>query len=158
MHMKFRIMSSVVAAGLTAALLTVAPSAQATSGPANPAASVGHPDLANLATTLERRLGDRSAGSYRDNATGKLVFTVTDDYAAESVRAAGAIPRMVARSRADLRKATDELDRSARIAGTAWAVDPVTNQVVISVDESVKGASLARVKSVAEKLGEAARV
>ena len=37
-------------------------------------------------------------------------------------------------------------------------VDPATDQVVISVDQSVKGAKLTKLKSVAKKLGAAARV
>jgi streptogrisin D len=143
---------------MTAAFLAVTPVQAAPSRSAEPAASAGHQDLAKLATTLEERLGDRSAGSYLDKATGKLTVTVTDGSAAQSVRAAGAIPRTVARSRADLRRVTEELDRSARIAGTAWAVDPATNQVVISVDESVKGPELAKLESVAKKLGAAVRV
>ena len=59
--------------------------------------------------------GARSAGAYLDKATGKLTVTVTDISAAQSVRAANAIPRMVARGRAALGRATDALDRSARI-------------------------------------------
>jgi streptogrisin B len=31
------------------------------------------------------------------------------------------------------------LDKSARIAGTAWAVDSATHQVVVSLDQSVTG-------------------
>jgi streptogrisin D len=153
--MKRRIASCAVAIGAAAALSAVVPSAHATVPPSvKPAAST---DLATLATTLEKQLGDRSAGSYLDKVTGRLTVTVTDDSAARSVRAAGAIPRTVTRSRADLRKATEELDRSARIPGTAWAVDPTTDQVVISVDQSVKGTALAKIRSVADKLGAAAR-
>jgi streptogrisin D len=147
-----------IAVGVMGALLVVTPAQAASSGSSEPAGSAGHQDLAKLAATLEERLGDRSAGSYVDTATGKLTVTVTDGSAAQSVRAAGAIARTVARSRADLRRATEELDRSARIAGTAWAVDPASNQVLISADESVKGAELAKLKSVAAKLGSAVRI
>ncbi|MBC6461799.1 S1 family peptidase, partial [Actinomadura sp. HBU206391] len=115
-------------------------------------------DPATLSTVLEQRLGTRSAGSYLDAASGKLVVTVTDTAAAQSVAAAGGVAKTVARSGAELQKVTDALHRSARIAGTAWAVDPASNQVLISVDESVKGAKLAKVKSVAAKFGSAARI
>ncbi len=155
--MKLRTASCAVALGVTAALTAIAPSAQA-AAPERPAASTGHQDLAKLATTLEQRLGAHSAGSYLDKATGKLTVTVTDGSSAQSVRAAGAVPRMVPRGRTDLDRATKALDRSARIAGTSWAVDPATDQVVISVDESVKGAKLAKLESVTKKLGAAARV
>jgi streptogrisin D len=147
-----------VAVGVMGALVTITPAQAASAGSAEGAGPAVHQDLAKLAATLEERLGDRSAGSYVDTATGKLAVTVTDGSAAQSVRAAGAIPRTVARSRADLRSATEELDRSARIAGTAWAVDPASNQVVISADESVTGAKLAKLTSVAAKLGAAVRI
>jgi streptogrisin D len=157
--MKLRNSACAVALGATAAFSAVAPSAQAApTRTAEHAASVGHQDLAKLATVLDERLGARSAGSYLDRGTGKLVVTVTDGSAAQSVRAAGAIPRMVGRGRADLERATAKLDRSARIPGTAWAIDPATDQVVISADESVKGSKLTKLKSVADKLGAAARI
>lgn len=154
--MKLRNTLCAVAVAVTAAFSTVAPSAQA--APERPTASVGHQDLAKLATTLEKRLGTHSAGSYLDQTTGKLVVTVTDGSAAQSVRAAGASPRMVTHSRADLERATAKLDRSARIPGTAWAIDPATNQVVVSADQSVKGARLTKLRSVTNQLGSAARI
>lgn len=151
--MKSRITALTLSTGVAAALLAAAPQAQAA-----PAASVLKADPATLSTVLEQRLGTRSAGSYLDAASGKLVVTVTDTAAAQSVAAAGGVAKTVARSGAELQKVTDALHRSARIAGTAWAVDPASNQVLISVDESVKGAKLAKVKSVAAKFGSAARI
>jgi streptogrisin D len=139
-----------VTAGLTAALFA-APSAQAAQ-----AAPVAKPDAAKLATTLAQQLGTRTAGSYMD--AGRLVVTVTDSTAAQSVRAAGATPKTVTRSGADLAKATSALDRSARIAGTAWSVDPATNQVVVSVDRTVTGSKLTKVQKATAKLGGAARL
>jgi streptogrisin D len=154
--MKLRNAACAVAIAATAALSAFAPGAQA--APAKPAASAGHQDLGKLATTLGQRLGAHSAGSYLDRASGKLVVTVTDDSSAQSVRAAGAIPRKVARGRADLEKATAALNRSARIPGTSWAIDPASDQVVISADASVQGSKLTKLKSVAGKLGSAARI
>jgi streptogrisin D len=116
------------------------------------------PDPSALATTLTQRLGTHTAGAYLDQSTGKLVVTVTDAAAAKSVSAAGATPRTVARSGAALQQATATLDRSTNIAGTAWAVDPASNQVVVSVDDSVTGAKLAKVQSTVAELGGAARV
>ncbi|MDN3353621.1 S1 family peptidase [Actinomadura sp. DC4] len=151
--MKVRTAACAVAVAATAAFSAVAPNAEA--APAKPA---GHQDVSKLASTLAKRLGARSAGSYLDPATGRLVVTVTDGTDAQSVRAAGATPRLVDRSGADLEKAKAKLDRSARIPGTAWAVDPATDQVVISTDRSVKGARLTKLKAVAGKLGPAARI
>jgi streptogrisin D len=149
-----------IAVAVTAALSAAMPSAAtAASPPANSAGPDGRQKLANLAATLEKGLGsERSAGSYLDQATGRLVVNVTDDSAAQSVRAAGATPRTVTRSRADLTRATETLDGSARIPGTAWGIDPQTNQVVISADETVKGDKLAKLESVTSTLGAAARI
>ncbi|MGH3392271.1 MAG: S1 family peptidase [Actinomadura sp.] len=135
-------------AGMTAALFAAAPSAQA--------APVAKVDADRLSTTLSQQLGTRTAGSYLD--AGRLVVTVTDSTAAQSVRAAGAVPKMVTRSGADLQMATGTLDRTARVPGTAWSVDPASNQVVVSVDESVTGAKLAKVQAATAKLGDTARL
>ncbi|WP_026414926.1 S1 family peptidase [Actinomadura oligospora] len=139
------------AALLTAALSTPAAHASATSPAPSPA------DRQNrLADSLARTLGDRSAGSYLD-ASGKLVVTVSDAASANAVRAAGAQPRTVARTGAVLNRAMDALKRDATVPGTAWAVDPKTNQVVLSVDSTVTGAKLAKVKKAAAKQGTAVR-
>ncbi len=124
--------------------------AVATPGEASPTASV---DVAALATSL----GDRTAGTYLD-ASGKLVVTVTDTAAARAVRAAGATPRHVARSGAVLAAAEASLMTGLTTTGTAFAVDPVTNQVLVSVDSTVTGAKLAAVKAIVAKLGDAARL
>jgi streptogrisin D len=150
---KSRTTALALSTGVVAALLAAAPAAQAAQ-----ATPVAKPDPAALSTTFAQQLGTRSAGSYLDNSTGKLVVTVTDSAAAQSVRAAGAVPKTVARSGADLAKVTKALDKSAKITGTAWGVDATTNQVLISVDESVTGAKLAKVQSVAKQFGDAARI
>lgn len=115
-------------------------------------------DGAVAAESLSAGLGDRSAGSYLDSATGRMVVTVTDEAAAKSVRAAGAAAKLVEHSAVQLNAVVDTLDRSARIKGTAWAVDPATNQVVVTVDSTVTGAKLATVKAVVAKAGDAARM
>jgi streptogrisin D len=121
----------------------------AQAAPVDPAAPGGSALLAEL--------GDRTAGSYLD-ASGALVVDVTDAASAEQVRAAGAVARMVTRSAAQLSAATDELSRTATVPGTAWAVDPMTNQVLVSIDESVTGANLVKVKAAVARLGDAARI
>ncbi|MGY3520126.1 S1 family peptidase [Micromonospora sp. PTRAS2] len=137
---------SVAAAGTLVATALIGAPVQAA-----PAAS---PDAA---ATLAERLGDRSAGTYAD-ASGKMVVTVTDAAAARQVRASGAIAKLVKRGAAELDRATAELERSAKIAGTAWWTDPVTNQVVVSVDSTVTGAKLERVKAAAARTGGAVRI
>jgi streptogrisin D len=139
----------VAAVGLVTGTLVATSAAQAAAPAPNPS---------TLATTLTQQLGTQTAGTYLDQTTGKLVVTVTDAAAAQKVRTAGATPRIVARSGAQLQQATAELDRTARIPGTAWAVDPMTNQVLVSVDESVTGAKLAKVQAAVARLGDAARM
>ncbi|HEY0169001.1 MAG TPA: S1 family peptidase [Jatrophihabitans sp.] len=60
-------------------------------------------------------------------------------------------------SSAALANVTRALDTHARIPGTAWAVDPKTAQVVVSLDETVTGAKLARVTAVVSQFGSAVR-
>ncbi|MCG8927809.1 S1 family peptidase [Lentzea sp. CC55] len=110
-----------------------------------------------LARTLGARLGPASAGSYVDDG-GRLVVTVTDTTAARTATAAGARARIVKHSAATLGASAGVLDRTARIPGTSWGVDPVTNQVVVSADATVTGPALARLKSVVDGLGDTARL
>jgi streptogrisin D len=113
--------------------------------------------IATVAASLASSLGDRSAGSYLDG-NGALVVTVTDQAAAASVRANGATPRLVERSGAQLTAAMAQLAQTATVPGSAWAVDPMTNQVVVWVDSSVSGAALTTVSAAIDRLGGAARL
>ena len=67
-------------------------------------------------------------------------------------------PRSSAAAPTELKNATATLDRLAKVPGTAWWTDPATNQVVVSVDSTVTGAKLAKVQSVAARLGGAVRI
>ena len=140
--------STILAPQLAQAIPTSAPDATPASAP-DP-----NPDAA---AALVAQLGARSAGSYAD-ATGRMVITVTDAAAATQVRSAGATPKLVKHGAATLNAVISALNRSARIVGTAWSIDPKTAQVVVSVDETVTGAELAKVNEVAAKFGDAARV
>ncbi|NBE84354.1 S1 family peptidase [Micromonospora rubida] len=139
--------ASVAAAGTLVAGALIGAPAQAAPSPASP----------DAAATLAERLGDRSAGTYAD-ASGKMVVTVTDEAAARQVRASGATAKIVKRGAVELNRATAELERSAKIPGTAWWTDAVTNQVVVSVDSTVTGAKLEQVKAAAARTGGAVRV
>lgn len=110
-----------------------------------------------LALNLDGKLGSRDAGSYVD-ASGKVIVNVTDAATAAEVTAAGATPRYVSRSGAVLAAADSNLKTNLKTPGTAFAIDPVTNQVVVSVDESVTGAKLDAVKATVAKLGDKARI
>jgi streptogrisin D len=142
-----------LAVGILAGSALAATPAAAAPAPAPDAAVAA----ATLATTLDAQLGDRSAGSYVDSA-GKLVVTVTDAATAKSVTAAGAIPRYVKHSGATLAAAHDTLSAKLTTPGTSFAVEPMSNQLVVTADATVKGAALKAVKALVAGLGDAARL
>ncbi|WP_117215449.1 S1 family peptidase [Allorhizocola rhizosphaerae] len=112
------------------------------------------PSIYALAAIPEA-LGDtETAGSYVES-NGKVVINVTTAAAAAKVRAQGASPRMVSRSTAQL-NAIVAMDPG--VVGTAWSVDPRTNQVIVDVDESVTGEKLATVQAVVAKANGGARI
>ncbi|MEV0809997.1 S1 family peptidase [Micromonospora sp. NPDC050200] len=142
-----RVAAVAMAGTLATSALLGAPAQAAPASPASP----------DAAATLADRLGDRSAGVYAD-ASGKMIVTVTDQAAAAEVRAAGATPKLVKRGKAELNRAIADLDRTARIPGTAWWTDPTTNEVVMSVDSTVTGAKLAQVKAAVARQNGAVRL
>ncbi|HEY7591591.1 MAG TPA: S1 family peptidase [Actinophytocola sp.] len=133
------------AALATAGVIAVAPAATA--------APLGAAAASDLAGTLG---ADRTAGVYRDAATGRMVVNVTDAAAAAAVRASGAQARVVRFSDREMNQLMARLDTG--LAGTAWAVDPVANQLVISADRSVGAAEVATLRAAAARSGGAARV
>jgi streptogrisin D len=138
----------IAATALTAGALLGATSSQAAPSPvASPAA----------ASALVSQLGSHSAGAYTDSA-GHQVITVTDAASAAKVRAIGATAKLVKYGAAALTNVTSTLNSSARIPGTAWSIDPVSDQVVVSLDQSVVGAKQAKISAVVAKFGDAARI
>jgi streptogrisin D len=138
--------------GLAVGLL--AGTAVAVTSPSSVFAAPAAPSAA-LATTLDSRFGSLTAGTYID-AAGKVVVNVTDAATAKSVTAAGATARLVTRSGAVLAAADNSLKASLKTPGTAFAVDPVSNKVVVTVDSTVTGAKLAAVRQQVTALGSAA--
>jgi hypothetical protein len=61
-------------------------------------------------------------------------------------------------SDARLAAAMRSLDHSVAFAGTAWGVDAVSNQVVVSVDRTVTGSHLTAVRAAVQRLGATARL
>jgi streptogrisin D len=110
-----------------------------------------------LAASLTHRYGARTAGSYLD-ANGAAVVNVLDAATATAVKAAGATPRLVSRTTAQLAAAQSTLEKSAHAVGTIVATDPATNQVVVSLTDSVSAADQAKVRSAAARMGGAVRV
>jgi S1-C subfamily serine protease len=69
----------------------------------------------------------------------------------------GATP-VAAGGHQSLAAAIRTLDRSVAFAGTAWGIDRRAHQVVVTVDTSVRGARLDRVRTAVQRLGAAARL
>ncbi|MFF7214337.1 S1 family peptidase [Streptomyces sp. NPDC008238] len=142
--------------GATAVLaaLIVLPHANAAPGPAPAPRSLTPSAAVSLAAHLTAELGTKdTAGSYYDAESDRLVVNVLGAEAADTVRAAGAVPRTVDRTMAELRSATGTLATRARIPGTAWSVDPRTNQVVVTADRTVSAAEMDRLDEAVDGLG-----
>ncbi|MCS0638329.1 S1 family peptidase [Streptomyces sp. LP05-1] len=107
----------------------------------------------NLASTLSQKLGGDAAGAYYDSSAKALVVNVVDEAAAESVRQAGGKARLVDHSLAELSGARQTLKSKATIPGTSWAVDPVSNKVVVTADRTVDKAEWAKLSEVTDDLG-----
>jgi len=137
-----------IAALLVAGLAAAAPAANATPLQARQAAHLG--------ATAQSLLGDRTVGSYYDH--NRLVVSVTDDAAAAQVRALGAVPAKVPYRASELAAVTSQLDRNARIPGTAWRVDPRTGQVLVTADSTVTGAKLTSLTTEVNGFGGKARL
>ncbi|MCX5329380.1 MULTISPECIES: S1 family peptidase [unclassified Streptomyces] len=102
---------------------------------------------------LVSRLGtSRTAGSWID-AEGRPVVAVTDKDTAAQVRKAGATAKVVQHSMDDLKSATGTLRSAPRVAGTSWAVDYRTNEVVVRADSTVSAADWSRMTELAENIG-----
>ncbi|WP_127466319.1 S1 family peptidase [Streptomyces bacillaris] len=106
-----------------------------------------------LATTLDRDLGADAAGTYYDSTAKALVVNVVDEAAAEQVRQAGGKARVVENSLAELKSARQTLTDKATIPGTSWAVDPVSNKVLVTADRTVDGVAWRKLSAVVEGLG-----
>lgn len=90
-------------------------------------------------------------------ATGLLLSVVATAAPAQAATGNGTAPTVVS-SAAQLESITAQLDRVARIPGTAWWVDPQSNQVVVSADSTVTGARLGQLKATLSGHGAAVRL
>ncbi|MFE2743724.1 S1 family peptidase [Streptomyces scopuliridis] len=109
----------------------------------------------DLATRIAERLGPAFAGAYYDKDKQQVTVNVVgedDDLRAE-VAKAGAVVRSVKNSTAQLKSAALTLQRQATIPGTAWAVDPKTNQIQVTADRTVTGDKWDRIESTVQSLG-----
>ncbi len=140
-----------VAALVAAAVLL--PSAHAATPKQADRPLLGQTSALKIASQLVSGLGTRSAGSYYDAHSRRLVVNVVDAADAGRVRALGAVARTVRYSTAQLDAAMGTLSHQARIPGTAWELDPRTDQVVVTADPSVTGAKSTKLGKALSALG-----
>ncbi|MFJ3669394.1 S1 family peptidase [Streptomyces sp. NPDC090106] len=108
---------------------------------------------AQTGSALVSELGtSRTAGTWIA-ADGKPVVAVTDAETASEVRDAGAKAKVVPYSMDDLKSATAALRSAPRVAGTAWAVDYRTNEVIVRGDSTVSASDWSTLTQVAENIG-----
>jgi streptogrisin D len=146
-------LAGVSAAALVAGALTLA-TAHAAEPTAPVARTFSNAEAGRLAHTLVADLrGD--AGAYYDADSRKLVVNVVDEAAKRRVEKTGATARIVQHSLAELKAVKHTLTEKS-MPGTARAVDPRTDKVVVTADSTVRGAALARLKKqVAAQHGKA---
>jgi streptogrisin C len=104
--------------------------------------------------SLKLELSDRFGGAWLNTEGNKLIVGVTNEADADLVRSAGAEPKRVKYTTAQLEEVKAGLDGQTQFAGPdihAWYVDPVTNSVVVEVADT--GASLASVSSFVASAG-----
>ncbi|TXS57388.1 S1 family peptidase [Streptomyces sp. t39] len=109
----------------------------------------------DLLSRLGPSLGDAYAGAYYDAGRKQLVVNLAggDDTAAERVAGEGAVARNVDNSMGELTSAARTLAARATIPGTAWAVDPRTNRLVVTADRTVRGERWDRLEAAVGTLG-----
>ncbi len=116
-------------------------------------------DRADRAAGVARDVGARqTAGTWYDSRHGRMVVNVTTAAAARQVRADGLAARRVEHSTAALRAVTRSLGDRVSTAGTAWAVDPTSNEVVVTLDSTVGHRASARISRIVRSFGDKASV
>ncbi|MER6282755.1 S1 family peptidase [Streptomyces sviceus] len=149
---------TVVALGAAAILLPNANASQ--DGSSNDAAAIAPKtlkatDASDLASQLQELLGDAFAGSYYDSDSKQLVVNVIsgDNNVVVQAKKAGAKVRQVDNSLTELAAGAKTLKEEATIPGTAWAVDPRTNKILVTADSTVTGDKWNTLESTVKSLG-----
>ncbi|TQK51232.1 streptogrisin D [Streptomyces sp. SLBN-118] len=111
---------------------------------------------AELVSQLGKKLGEAYGGAYYDAEKQQLVVNVVGDSnnVAVEVNKAGAVARSVENSAGELKSAASTLAAKATIPGTAWAVDPKTNQILVTADRTVSGGRWDRLEAAVKSLGD----
>jgi streptogrisin D len=145
---------SVAALGAAALLLPHANASQTHGDDATPR-TFKATDVSNVASMLATQLGDAFAGSYYDAAKKQLVINVVGNNSnvVNQIEQAGAVAHQVQNSTSALQTAAKTLKADATIPGTAWAVDPKTNEIQVTADSTVTGTKWNTVESTVKNLG-----
>ncbi|PKT74808.1 serine protease [Streptomyces populi] len=144
----------VAALGAAALLLPNANASQSNGDAATPRTFKTN-DVSNVASMLATQLGDAYAGSYYDAQQKQLVVNVVgnDSNAVDQIEKAGAVAHQVRNSTAALQTAAKTLKADASVPGTAWSVDPKTNEIRVTADSTVTGDKWDTVESTVKGLG-----
>ncbi|MCZ4609543.1 S1 family peptidase, partial [Streptomyces sp. Lzd4kr] len=148
---------SVVALGAAAILLPNANASQ--DGASDDAAApktLKSADASDLASQLAGLLGDAFAGSYYDAESQQLVVNVVpgdNNNVIVQAKKAGAKVREVENSLTELASGAQTLKSEATIPGTAWAVDPRTNKILVTADSTVTGDKWDTLETTVNSLG-----
>ncbi|MCX4820013.1 S1 family peptidase [Streptomyces sp. NBC_01142] len=110
---------------------------------------------AELVAQLGKQLGEAYGGAYYDAEKQQVVVNVVgnSNNVIVDVKKAGAVPRSVQNSFGELKAATNTLAQQATIPGTAWAVDPKSNQLLVTADRTVTGDRWNKLEAAVGSLG-----
>jgi streptogrisin D len=144
----------VAALGAAALLLPNANASQSNGDAATPRTFAAN-DVSDVASMLASQLGDAFAGSYYDAQQKQLVINVVGNNSnvVNQIEKAGAVAHQVQNSTAALQTAAKTLKADATIPGTAWSVDPKTNEIRVTADSTVTGDKWNTVESTVKGLG-----
>jgi streptogrisin C len=110
-------------------------------------------------SAVRSAVGTAYAGSWINQATGKLVVAVADPAKAGAAKAAGADAKYVAFSHQQLSGAKSSIDTLAAPKSiTGWRVDEQTNSVVVEVNRSQRDAAAESFLAAAKSVSPAVRV
>ena len=143
----------VAALGAAALLLPNANASQSNGDAATPRTFKTN-DISNVASMLATQLGDTYAGSYYDAKQKQLVVNIVGNNSnvVNQIEKAGAVAHQVQNSTSTLQAAAKTLKADATIPGTAWSVDPKTNEIRVTADSTVTGDKWNTVESAVTRI------
>ncbi|MER5469880.1 S1 family peptidase [Streptomyces sp. NPDC002685] len=144
----------VAALGAAALLLPNANASQSNGDDATPR-TFKSTDVSDVASMLASQLGDAFAGSYYDASNKQLVINIVGNNSnvVNQIEKAGAVAHQVQNSTSELQAAAKTLKADATVPGTAWSVDPKTNEIRVTADSTVTGTKWDTVESTVKGLG-----